>query len=206
MNRQALPDPNLALAERRDRHAPLRVGAATLDGPARHAPAIAAGGGVIAAPPQDYEAPFVEGFSAIYRCALAHRDELLAPDGPLEAFAGDRVRVLVRDTRTYGLLLDDGFHPDYLRDALDRDRLFDRLWAEVARRPYLAPLVPSEHADLHGRDIPMFTTRPDSTISGIAADVAFPGLFRCSSLAMVRLRSARLGETDLARQTWAIRA
>ena len=33
---------------------------------------------------------------------------------------GVPTRVLVRDTRTYGLLLEDALHPDHLRDALDR--------------------------------------------------------------------------------------
>src|SRR5581483_6067655 len=68
------------------------------------------------------------GFRDMYRFLEEHRRALLAADGPLSWFEGDEVRVVVRATRTYAELLRESFHPDVLRNGLDRDRLFDRLW------------------------------------------------------------------------------
>src|SRR5207249_4187389 len=62
------------------------------------------------------------GFTAMYRLLLRHRTELLAPDGPLECFAQDEVRVIMRSTSTYARLLQESFHPGMLRDASERER------------------------------------------------------------------------------------
>jgi type 2 lantibiotic biosynthesis protein LanM len=78
-----------------------------------------------------YTDAIADGFTRVYRLLLKHREELLSNDGPLTRFAGDEVRVIVRPTQTYGMLLQESFHPDVLRDALDRDRLLDRLWVGV---------------------------------------------------------------------------
>jgi lantibiotic modifying enzyme len=46
----------------------------------------------------------------------------LSETGALARFADAEVRVIVRPTRAYGLLLHESFHPDFLRDSLDRER------------------------------------------------------------------------------------
>ena len=59
------------------------------------------------------------GFATLYQLLQQHREELLSADGPLARFARDTVRVVLRPTLTYGLLLRSSFHPDALRDALE---------------------------------------------------------------------------------------
>lgn len=199
---QELPDPALRLEHAGTDESRFVAGRATLTDHGRHRPTL--GGAAVAA--EDYDDAMVAGFEAVYRCVLAHRADFGGPGGPLEAFAGDEIRVLVRDTRTYGLLLDDALHPDYLRDALDRDQLFDRLWAEVARRPYYASLIASEQADLRVADVPMFTTRTNARDLWDSRGRRIPNLFDRSSMEMVQRQVARLSEEDLLRQTWAIRA
>ena len=110
----------------------------------------------------DYAEAIARGFASVYRLLCAHREELLSDEGPLARFAQDEVRVILRSTRIYASLLSESFHPDLLRDALERDRWFDRLWATVEHRPSLARVVAAERADLLNGDIPMFTTRPAS--------------------------------------------
>jgi lantibiotic modifying enzyme len=95
----------------------------------------------------------------VYQLLLEHREESLADHGPLERFAEDNVRVLVRPRQTYNLVLQDSYHPDVLRDALDRDRFFDRLWIEAEYRPYLTWVIPAERADLQRGDIPIYSGR-----------------------------------------------
>jgi lantibiotic modifying enzyme len=68
--------------------------------------------------PFDYDADIVTGFEQIYYLLLKHREELLSTGGPLVRFAQDEVRVILRDTRTYAILLRESFHPDLLRNAV----------------------------------------------------------------------------------------
>ncbi len=55
--------------------------------------------------PDAFAADLLEGFDATYRLLLAHREALLAADGPLAAFAGTPVRVLPRPTTQYASLI-----------------------------------------------------------------------------------------------------
>jgi len=155
---------------------------------------------------QDYTEAIAEGFASLYRLLLRLRDELTSDDGPLQRFADDEVRVLLRSTMTYGLLLQEGAHPDLLRNALDRDRFFDRLWVGIEHRPYLAKVIPAERADLHRGDIPNFTTRADSRDLWTSAGEQVGDFFDQSGLDLVRRRLQQLNEDDLARQLWFVRA
>jgi type 2 lantibiotic biosynthesis protein LanM len=154
----------------------------------------------------DYAEEIAAGFTSVYRLLREHREELLSEAGPLARFARDEVRVILRATRTYGQLLHESFHPDLLRDALDRDRFFDRLWAEVEQRPSLARVIAAEHADLHDGDIPLFTTRPDSHDLWSSAGERVADFFAEPGMVLVRRRLGQLGEADLARQLWFLRA
>ncbi|MEH1163874.1 type 2 lanthipeptide synthetase LanM family protein [Micromonospora sp. CPCC 205539] len=148
----------------------------------------------------------VDGFEAMYRLLTAVREELLAPDGPIAAFAADEIRVVLRPTRTYLRLRDAALHTDALQDGLNTDRLHDWLWSGVAELPLLAATVGAERADLMRRDVPMFTTRVDSCDLWTSQGRRLPGLLARSGLAEARRRLARLDATDLARQRWLIEA
>ncbi len=100
-----------------------------------------------------------EGFQETYSLLLQHRETVART---LEGFRDVEVRHIARATMRYGFLLQEGLHPDFLRDALDRDQLLDKLWAEVRVRPALARLTASEHEDLRLGDVPVFTARPGS--------------------------------------------
>lgn len=156
--------------------------------------------------PLDYNAEIARGFSSIYRLLIRRRDELLSEDGPLARFASDEVRFIMRPTRVYGLLLHESFHPDVLRNGLDRDRFFDRLWVGVEQRPYLTRVVASEQQDLHEGDIPMFTTRPDTLDIWDSRGKQIADFLAEKSLDLVRHRVQQLGEDDLKRQLWFIDA
>jgi type 2 lantibiotic biosynthesis protein LanM len=162
------------------------------------------GGGEINA--LDYAEAIVAGFTVIYRLLLERRDELLSEDGPLARFADDQVRVLLRPTRTYGELLQGSFHPDFLSDALERDRYFDQLWVGVEADPHLARVVSAERAALHGGDIPMFTTLPGSRDLWPCSGKPLQDFFEQSGMTLVRRRLELIGERDLAQQLWFIRA
>ena len=154
----------------------------------------------------DYVAAIVTGFTRVYRLLLAHRDELLSASGPLTRFAHDQVRVVLRPTQTYAVLLGESFHPDVLRDALDRDLLFDRLWVAVESLPYLAKVVHAEREDLQNGDIPLFTTVPCSRDLWASSGERITDFFDEPALAVVQRRVRQLSGRDLELQSWMIRA
>ncbi len=154
----------------------------------------------------DYVEELVDGFSRLYRLLWTHRGELLAPGGPLAVMAADEIRVLLRPTRTYAHLLQESFHPFLLRDALERDRHFDHLWQGVAESPAVEQVVAAERRELHLGDIPLFASELGSRDLAGAGGQRWPELFDRSGLDLVRERLAALGEEDLAKQVWFIRA
>ncbi len=152
-----------------------------------------------------YSKAIVAGFTRIYRLLVKHRKDLLSNDGPLVRFADDEVRVILRPTQTYASLLYESFHPDVLRNALDRDRLFDRLWVGAEYQPHLVKVIPAELEDLHKGDIPMFTTRPKSRHLWTSSNERIADFFDTSGMALARRRIRRLNEDDLTQQLWFIR-
>jgi type 2 lantibiotic biosynthesis protein LanM len=153
----------------------------------------------------NYADAITAGFTTMYQLLLKYRQQLLADNGPLARFADDEVRVIVRPGLTYGLLL-HSYHPDVLRDALDRDRFFDWLWVEVERRPYLAQVIPAEREDLQNGDMPIFRTRPASRDLWTSTNRQIPDFFDESGMTLVKRRIQQLSNEDLTRQLWFIRA
>jgi type 2 lantibiotic biosynthesis protein LanM len=156
--------------------------------------------------PRDYAGEITTGFTDIYRFLLNHRDRLLSSDGPLACFASDEVRVILRATRTYFVLLSESFHPDMLRDALDRELLFDRLWVAAEEQPNLAPAIRAERDDLQSDDIPIFGAVVSSKDVLTSSDARLADFFPRSGLESVHDQLRLLSEQDLSRQLWIIRA
>jgi type 2 lantibiotic biosynthesis protein LanM len=153
----------------------------------------------------NYSEALVQGFASVYHTLLRHRRELLAENGPLASFGDVEVRVILRPTKVYAQLLNEGYHPNMLRNALDRDRFFDRLWVDIERQPNLARVFPAERRDLQGGDVPMFTTVPSSPDLFDSAGERVPDFFAQTGMNLVRQRVQELGEEDFARQEWFIR-
>ncbi|MFC7759054.1 type 2 lanthipeptide synthetase LanM [Catellatospora bangladeshensis] len=163
----------------------------------------------VAAPGIDlagYAEDVVHGFRVTYALLRAARAELAAEDGPLAAFAADEIRVVLRPTRTYRRLAEAALHTDHLRDGLDRDRLLDWLWSGVAQLPRLRDFVAAERSDLDAGDVPRFTARAGATGLGTGSGDTVPDVLVRSGLAEAHRRLRGLGDTDLARQVWLIRA
>ncbi|WP_414551982.1 type 2 lanthipeptide synthetase LanM family protein [Anabaena sp. CCY 0017] len=154
----------------------------------------------------DYTDAIVNGFTQIYQLLLKHCQELLSDESPLSRFAEDEVRIVIRSTSTYSLLLYEGFHPDMLRNALERDRLFDRLWSEIETDPRLIKIIPTERDDLQKGDVPMFLTRPNSCDLWTSSGERIVGYFDKTGETLVQERAQQLSQADLEKQLWVIRA
>jgi lantibiotic modifying enzyme len=146
------------------------------------------------------EAPLLEGFTDTYRLLLRHRDALLAPEGPVAGFAGQPVRLVLRDTATYLRLLRLSVQDEVLGDGADRaialERLHHAAAAEAAPRTLL-PMIDAERRALQGCDVPRFTVPADGVDLRNAAGMVAAAAMEVSPLDEARARIAALSEGDL---------
>ncbi|MEU7137050.1 type 2 lanthipeptide synthetase LanM family protein [Streptomyces sp. NPDC046261] len=154
----------------------------------------------------DYQDEIITGFRQTYRLLLTHREALLAPGGPVDAFATDQVRVVLRATRIYGRIMQEGHHPDLLRDGLDRDRFYSLLWGEEHSPVRNAAVSAAELAQLSAGDIPIFSVSASSRDLLAGNGTVIPDVLEQSGMDRARARIEALSEEHLARQTWFLRA
>lgn len=154
--------------------------------------------------PMTYCDSIVTGFTAAYRLLLHHRQTLL--DDLIPRCATAEIRCMLRPTQIYNMFLSDSFHPDVLRDALDRDRLLDRLWIGSDQQPHLERIISAECADLRMGDIPVFTSYPDSRDLYTSSGQVIADFFEETGLEAARKGLAQFHEQDLEKQVWIIRA
>ena len=148
----------------------------------------------------------VEGFEERYRALRARREELLASPA-FSALRWTRVRLVLRDTRTYGEILQATLEPGALQSGAKRDRMLralprltkknSRTWAAIRR---------AELRALRQLDVPHFWIRADGCALAVGAGkmVRIPKLK--PGFADARQRFLALGEFDLQRQLGLIRA
>ncbi|WFB11310.1 type 2 lantipeptide synthetase LanM family protein [Streptomyces sp. LX-29] len=146
------------------------------------------------------------GFTECYRIIETHRDDLLAAEGPIAGFGDDEVRFIPRPTMTYGRVQMESWHPDLLRDALDREIFFEVLSSGFVDLPDRDVLLASEQRQLADQDIPSFHTTPDSTDLFDSYGVVAHDFLETTGLDAVRARIGAMSEEDLRRQLWCIRA
>ncbi|GHO83568.1 type 2 lanthipeptide synthetase LanM family protein [Dictyobacter formicarum] len=151
-----------------------------------------------------YQHCIVFGFVSMYRLLVACREELLR--AVLPRFARDEIRVILRPTMAYSLVLQESFHPDVLRDALDLYRYMDRLWAITLQQPHMASVIAAEQADLLSGDIPFFLTRVSSYDLYTSRGEQMTAFCSHSGMDMAVQRLQKLDDTDLMRQVWIIQA
>ncbi|WP_198042340.1 type 2 lanthipeptide synthetase LanM family protein [Kitasatospora azatica] len=158
------------------------------------------------AEPAAHTEALLTGFRAGYRAVVAGRRELLGRRGLLSRFADADVRVVVRPTQIYTTLLAEATHPDVLRDAAEREALFDLLGTDESAGPGHPGVLGHEIAQLWDGDVPLFTTRPGAVDlwSGTGARIA--GALERTGLDRVAERITGMGEADLAAQEWIVRA
>ncbi|MFE5657576.1 type 2 lanthipeptide synthetase LanM family protein [Streptomyces sp. NPDC056517] len=146
------------------------------------------------------------GFRAGYTAMGAAAGELHGESGLLRSFKEDEVRVVVRPTWVYSLLLDESTHPDLLKDANARQRVLETLRTEQFG-PVLAPgVIDEEIAQLWSGDVPLFTARPGR--DGLWGAPGRPPADRTDlpGIARVTAKLDALDTVDRQDQEWIVRA
>lgn len=178
------------------------TGTNTLEG-ARNRPVL--GATVLEAP--DFTEVITDGFEAMYCLLQSRRASLLSAGGCLESLGDGEVRVIVRPTAMYEALYHRSIHPDFMRDALDRDALFATLALTDLRHEAAATVLSQEIAQLSDGDIPIFSTRAGSRNLDLAhpARLLVRNFFEESALDTARRQVEQLHAEDCERQTAIIR-
>lgn len=151
---------------------------------------------------KDYSEELIEGFISTYNIMKQHQSEL---KDFLNIFEDDTIRKVLRPTYLYSLLLEGGYHPDFYRDGLDRDRLMDRLWCGVEYAPHLKRIIASEKKDMLFNDIPFFYTKTNSRHLWNSFGEKIPNYFYNDSLSVVKQRCDHLSDEDCKKQCEYIR-
>ncbi|MDQ1014230.1 type 2 lanthipeptide synthetase LanM family protein [Streptomyces afghaniensis] len=147
----------------------------------------------------------VDGFTFTYQNIRRDRAGFLRPGGLIDGFLEAQMRVILRPTQTYGRLLDESTHPDFLRDALDRDRSLARLCQGLDDCPGRYQLMAAEIQALRRADFPIFTVRPASRDVWLDDGTRVPDVLATPPAETVRLRIERMGDQDLGFQLRMIR-
>jgi lantibiotic modifying enzyme len=148
----------------------------------------------------DHASVIEEGFVSAYRLIQRHREQLLAQPGPLTAFVGCPIRVVLRDTAVYFHLLRQSMDPPALRDAAEREILLERLNHSIAiaqAPPSFVDMVTREKTALWNLDVPRFMVITDATDLRDAAGIVAANVMRRTPLDEMRVRVVEMSETDL---------
>lgn len=107
--------------------------------------------------PERYIQNLKTGFYRTYSLIMESKESFV--DALSSYFHGCTVRTIVRPTVSYFSLIEASSHPKYLKNALDRNLLFDMMWMIVRQDRNRKRLFAYEYYDLLHGDVPMFKTR-----------------------------------------------
>lgn len=106
---------------------------------------------------KQYKPEVVKGFDEICRYFMEHADEITLIIENI--FSDVVVRNVIKTTQKYMDMLGYGYHPKCMKDYIEREKLFDNLWAfEYKNKAAILP----EIKDLLADDVPIFFNNTSS--------------------------------------------
>lgn len=148
----------------------------------------------------------IKGFEEVSKFVINNKLLFIGEKGILKVFIEDEIRILFRQTQEYAQLINSSFHPDFLRDPIDREILFDYLWMQIPSNPILAKIVNSEQESLHKMDIPLFKCKINSTDLYDAFGEIYYEYFKKSGYQIVLDKINNFTLPEMEQQKWLIKA
>lgn len=143
----------------------------------------------------DYVIDVIHGFKRMYEviennlAAFAQRIQTL--------FSGQSVRNVLKSTQKYADMLNYGYHPSCMTNYINRERLFENIWAY----PYDNPsIIKYEFEDLLNNDIPIFYNVVNQRGIITSSEDLLENYYSKTAMAHVEDRLKRLSEKDLREQ------
>lgn len=147
---------------------------------------------------------FIErGFKDSYNIFLINKNSLIEIIEDL--FTECECRIVLRPTYIYSRFLTGSYHPKYLRNGIDREKLFEMLWNIEKAEPKFKNLVEYEIQDLLNHDIPYFTFKVGETSIFNSNGIEISNMFEQSSIEIVKNNIKKLNNSDLEKQISYIR-
>lgn len=100
-----------------------------------------------------YKNNVIDGFTTICNYFINNREEILNSD-VFKSFKGLKVRQLLRNTNQYAKILGHSYHPDFLSDMLDREKILENMWSIEFNN---STFIISEIEDMMFNDVPYFS-------------------------------------------------
>ncbi|WP_410491764.1 type 2 lanthipeptide synthetase LanM family protein (plasmid) [Bacillus thuringiensis] len=146
---------------------------------------------------KDYLEQTKNGFIDTYRWILKNKDLFISK--VVELFDQKECRVLFRSTYIYAQLLTTSYHPDLLRNPLDRKVYLHRL--ALILTDEFKDIGLSEIYDMQQGDVPLFTstTSQNKIYNGRKQHIVGPKIVR-SPIETIKWKVGKLSEEDLERQ------
>lgn len=143
----------------------------------------------------DYLQDIENGFTDTYLIFMNNKKELIEK---VQLFEGKEIRKLFRDTMKYAKLLQLSYHPDFLRNQLDREFLLNRL--RVEDNETMERIVDFEIEDMLIGDVPYFTSTPEGKSIYSANGDELEGFYYKDGLSLSLEKISRLSNEDLNHQ------
>lgn len=156
--------------------------------------------------PAHYLEDIKAGFTKIYKTIIKHKSEFTKAGGFLDRMKDDEIRILFRDTVAYSHILTESNHPKLLRNALERERHIDWLWAAVPTYDLLKKVIGYEKAALMNGDVPLFSSRVGSKDLWYDDNKKQENFFTETGYDVVKDKIEGLKESDLGKHLWLIEA
>lgn len=143
--------------------------------------------------PRNYVKQISDGFKITYEYFENNKKDIILY---LKRFFDCPVRVILRDTAKYSLLLRASTEEKYMGDAKYRNQLFDRLWSIVREEKSFTKIVKAEAEDLCNGDVPYFYTFLPSVNLYDSKNREIPDFFEDSVYDNVRKKIGSLCSED----------
>lgn len=146
---------------------------------------------------KDYLEAIKDGFNNFYYFVLNNKNQFKKM---IEDFTDVEIRIILRPTALYAELLRLSYHPDFLRDGIDRDILLHRLWSITPQSSIVKRITPYEKKDMLNGNIPYFTTKTNETHLYHNTTEAIDNFFSKSALDLVLEKIDAMDERDCQEQ------
>jgi type 2 lantibiotic biosynthesis protein LanM len=146
----------------------------------------------------------VGGFRAMCDLFARSREEFLATDGPLAIFEDEPIRVIIRPTAQYSVLLNSLMRPDIVVDGIVTDLHLDRFLTVTDNWKAPDVICSAERLDIWRRDIPLFYSKTDSVDLRTSSGRIVKDFFAVSGIDVARRRLERLFEIGSEALAWEV--
>jgi type 2 lantibiotic biosynthesis protein LanM len=144
---------------------------------------------------KEYSKEIWEGFSTTYKVIC--NNQKYVEEVIKKLFAGIQVRNVLKATQKYAEILEYAYHPSYMTNFINREKLFENIWAYPYKKPII---VKYEITDLLMDDIPIFHIKTNERGIITSQREVIPSFYHMTALENVQCRLMKMSAENLQAQ------